>query len=153
MSSHAMYHPLATSESVHVTGRRIVATLLDGLLLGLVYNVLVGIFGEISNPAPWHWEGAMPSVLPNVLYAVGAIAYFVLMEAYVGQTLGKMVMGIEVVREDTGGPPGLAAASIRTLLRLIDGSLGYLVAFITVLVSQKRQRLGDMAAHTLVVRK
>jgi uncharacterized RDD family membrane protein YckC len=38
------------------------------------------------------------------------------------------------------------------VLRLIDGLFTYTVAFIAVLVSGKRQRLGDMAAHTLVVR-
>ena len=39
------------------------------------------------------------------------------------------------------------------MLRIVDGLFSYLVAFITVLVSGKNQRLGDMAAHTLVVRK
>jgi uncharacterized RDD family membrane protein YckC len=61
-------------------------------------------------------------------------------------------MGIKVVAEATGQTPGIAAAAIRTLLRLIDSLLGYAVAFITVLASDKRQRLGDMAARTLVVR-
>jgi hypothetical protein len=52
----------------------------------------------------------------------------------------------------TGQTPGIAAAAIRTLLRIIDGLFSYAVAFIVVLTSGKRQRLGDMAAHTLVVR-
>ena len=52
----------------------------------------------------------------------------------------------------SGATPGIAAAAIRTLLRLIDGLFSYAVAFVTVLVSGKRQRLGDMAARTLVVR-
>jgi uncharacterized RDD family membrane protein YckC len=38
------------------------------------------------------------------------------------------------------------------VLRLVDGLFSYLVAFGTVLASGQRQRLGDMAAHTLVVR-
>jgi uncharacterized RDD family membrane protein YckC len=36
---------------------------------------------------------------------------------------------------------------------IVDGLFSYLVAFVTVLISEKRQRLGDMAAHTLVVHK
>jgi uncharacterized RDD family membrane protein YckC len=40
---------------------------------------------------------------------------------------------------------------IRTILRVVDGLGGYVVAFVTVLVTPKRQRLGDLAAHTLVV--
>jgi uncharacterized RDD family membrane protein YckC len=39
------------------------------------------------------------------------------------------------------------------VLRIIDGILFYLVAFISVLATQKNRRLGDMAANTLVVRK
>jgi uncharacterized RDD family membrane protein YckC len=42
---------------------------------------------------------------------------------------------------------------LRTVLRLIDRLFSYLVAFIAVLTSAKNQRLGDMVAHTLVVRK
>jgi uncharacterized RDD family membrane protein YckC len=38
-------------------------------------------------------------------------------------------------------------------LRLIDGLFFHLVAFVSVLASGKNQRLGDMVAHTLVVRK
>ena len=70
-----------------------------------------------------------------------------------GQTVGKMLMGIQVIREGTGQTPGIGAAVIRTLLRFIDGILVYLVGFVIVLISGKNQRLGDMAAGTLVIRK
>jgi uncharacterized RDD family membrane protein YckC len=63
-----------------------------------------------------------------------------------------MLLGIKVVREDSGEVPGIKTAAIRTVLRIIDGLLFYLVAFISVLASGKNQRLGDMVAHTLVVR-
>ena len=75
-----------------------------------------------------------------------------LLEGSLSQTVGKMATGIKVVSEATGATPGIAAAAIRTLLRLIDGLFCYAVAFFTVLASGQRQRLGDMAAHTLVVR-
>jgi uncharacterized RDD family membrane protein YckC len=39
------------------------------------------------------------------------------------------------------------------VLRIVDGFFSNLVAFIAVLASQKNERIGDMAAHTLVVRK
>jgi uncharacterized RDD family membrane protein YckC len=63
-----------------------------------------------------------------------------------------VLLGIKLVREDTGGVLGLKAAAIRTVLRIVDG-FSYLVAFVAVLASHKNQPLGDMAAHTLVVRK
>ena len=62
-----------------------------------------------------------------------------------------MATGIKVVAEATGQAPGIAAGLVRTLLRIIDGLLAYTVAYVTVLASAKRQRLGDMAARTLVV--
>jgi uncharacterized RDD family membrane protein YckC len=89
----------------------------------------------------------------TLIYVVIFLLYYILMEGYLGQTVGKMLLGIKVVREATDGVPGLGAATIRTLLRIIDGLFGYLVGFIAVMASAKRQRLGDMAAHTLVVRK
>jgi uncharacterized RDD family membrane protein YckC len=152
--THAPPHPMSATESdVHVTGRRIVATLIDAIILGAAYNILVAMFGEFENPRPWEWHGSLDNVPANILYAIGVALYFVLMEGYLGQTFGKMVTGITVVREDGSTPPGLGAALVRTVLRIVDGILGYLVAFIAVLISDKRQRLGDIAAHTLVVRR
>ena len=80
-------------------------------------------------------------------------AYYTILEGYLGQTLEKMLFGIKVVREDTGGVPGIGAVAIRTVLHVVDGLFFCLIAFIAVLASSKNQRLGDMAAHTLVVRK
>ena len=110
------------------------------------------LFGNITNVGFANWNGSMPA-LPTLLYAAGVVLYYVLLEGYLGQTLGKMLLGIKVVREDNDEVPGLGAAFIRTLFRLVDGLFSYLVAFIAVLISGKNQRLGDMAAHTLVVRK
>ncbi len=74
-----------------------------------------------------------------------------MLEGYLGQTLGKMLVGIRVVQESTGEVPGIGATALRTVLRIVDWLRFYLVAFVTVLASQKNQRLGDMAARTLVV--
>jgi uncharacterized RDD family membrane protein YckC len=145
--------PLAgIHEGVHVTGRRIVATIVDGLIFGALFTVMTMLFGSFSSVGIADWNGSMP-VLPSLLYGVIVVLYYMFLENYLGQTVGKMLLGIEVVREDNGAAPGLVVAPPRPLLRLIDGLFSYLVAFIAVLVSRKNQRLGGMAAHTLVVRK
>ena len=135
-------------EDVHVTGRRILATIVDGLIFGALYGVMALLFGVLFGGT----NGYMQAI-PGVLCGVIVVLYYILLEGYLGQTVGKMLLGIKVVREDNGEVPGLGGATIRTLLRLVDGLFDYLVAFITVLISGKNQRLGDMAAHTLVVRK
>lgn len=154
MAAHAAVAPpfVGTREDVHVTGRRILATIVDGLIFGGLYAVMVFLFGSVATVGPANWNGSMPA-LPTAIYGVIVVLYYILLEGYLGQTIGKMLLGIKVVREDNGGVPGLAGATIRTLLRIVDGISSYLVAFITVLISGKNQRFGDMAAHTLVVRK
>ncbi|MBV9455309.1 MAG: RDD family protein [Rubrobacter sp.] len=139
-------------EDVHVTGRRVLAILVDGVVLGIPFWLISSLFGTTSAT-----NGGTPSAsmsgMATLLYVVIFLLYYILMEGYLGQTLGKMLLGIKVVREDNDGVPGLGAATIRTLMRIIDGLFAYLVGFIAVMTSAKRQRLGDRAAHTLVVRK
>jgi uncharacterized RDD family membrane protein YckC len=146
MATNASVAPpvVGMQEDVHVTGRRIVATIVDMLLISGALFIVMTMFLEPN--------GSMPA-LPSVLFGVIVALYYILLEGYLGQTVGKMLLRIKVVREDNGEVPGLGGATIRTLLRLVDGLFDYLVAFITVLLSGKNQRLGDMAAHTLVVRK
>jgi uncharacterized RDD family membrane protein YckC len=136
---------------VHVTGRRILATIVDVIIFSIFYWLLSLVFGSTSV------EGGTIAfslgALGSLIYFVGIFCYYMFMEGYLGQTVGKMLFGIKVVSEDTGGLPGLGAAAWRTVLRLIDGILFYAVAFISVIATQKNRRLGDMAAHTLVVRK
>jgi uncharacterized RDD family membrane protein YckC len=136
---------------VHVTGRRILATIVDAIVFSVIFWVLALLFGSTSA------EGGSVAFslggLGSLICLVVIFAYYTLLEGYLGQTLGKMLLGIKVVREDNGGVPGLGAAAIRTVLRIIGGILFYLVAFISVLATQKNRRLGDMAANTLVVRK
>ena len=139
-------------EDVHVTGRRVLAIIVDGLLVGIPTSLISMLFFGTSSVYGSSTTDASQVGFVSLSLVVFFL-YYTLLEGYLGQTVGKMLLGIKVVREDTGGVPGVGAAAIRTVLRLIDGLFGYLVGFIAVLASAKRQRLGDMAAHTLVVRK
>ena len=139
-------------ETTHVTGRRVVATLIDGFIFGGAYWLLALAFGDLRTEGEAaNWISNLPA-WASVAYGLFVIGYYIGLEGYLGQTIGKMATGIKVVTEATRANPGVAAAAIRTVLRLVDGLFSYLVAFITVLISSKRQRLGDMAANTLVVR-
>lgn len=151
MTEQAFGGQVATPADVHVTGRRVLATIVDGVVLAVIFWLFSALFGTTS--AEGGEVSASVSGFASLVIFVLAFAYYILMEGYLGQTLGKMLVGIKVVREDTGEVPGLGAAAIRTVLRIVDGFFFYIVAFIAVLASQKNKRLGDMAAHTLVVRK
>ena len=96
-------------EDVHVTGRRILATIVDGLIVGALFTVMTMLFGSFTSVGPANWNGSM-SALPTLLYGVLVVLYYILLEGYLGQTVGKMVLGIKVVREDYGEVHGLGGA-------------------------------------------
>jgi uncharacterized RDD family membrane protein YckC len=76
--------------------------------------------------------------------------YYTLLEGHYGQTLGKWFVKIKVVKED-GAPISYSDAAIRTILRIIDGLIDYLIGAILIWTSEKKQRLGDRLAHTVVI--
>jgi hypothetical protein len=77
-----------------------------------------------------------------------ALYYFFALESGGGQTLGKRLMKIRVVRAD-GRPASMGEIAVRTILRVIDN---YLVGLIVMLATgERRQRIGDLAAGTIVV--
>jgi uncharacterized RDD family membrane protein YckC len=86
--------------------------------------------------------------------AAALLLYPALMETFWhGRTVGKVVLGLRVVRVD-GGPIGFRHAAIRAALGLIDlwGTLGG-AGTLAIFLSRHDQRLGDMAAGTLVLRE
>ena len=104
------------------------------------------------------WVGAQFTNSGIALVAVaGFLALFgypTLMEAFAGgRTVGKMALGIAVVRDD-GTPVTFLAAVIRNVMRLIDLLPGvYTVGAVAVFFTKRSQRLGDLVAGTLVVRR
>ncbi|MDX2013464.1 MAG: stage II sporulation protein M [Myxococcaceae bacterium] len=70
-----------------------------------------------------------------------------------GQTLGKRLMGIRVVRAD-GSPVGPFESAVRNLLRLVDFLPScYPVGLVTMLIDRRHRRLGDILAGTILVRE
>ena len=136
--------------NVHVTGRRIVATIIDGIVLGALGSGLTSAYGADRTSSGF--DLTTLSFDGSLVLAAVVLLYYTLLEGATGRTVGKFITGIRVVDAQTGRNPGLLAALVRTLLRLIDGILAYLVGFLIVINSDSRRRLGDMAAKTLVVR-
>ena len=81
------------------------------------------------------------------------IGYYMVFElVWGGQSPGKRLAGLVVVRQD-GGPIGLQESAVRNVLRLVDMLPAvYTVAMISIFLTRHSQRLGDLAAGTLVVK-
>ncbi|MEA2844187.1 MAG: hypothetical protein QOJ69_1858 [Actinomycetota bacterium] len=70
-----------------------------------------------------------------------------------GRTVGKAALGLRVVTTE-GGPITFRHAAIRTALGIVDFPLtSGAAAVISVLATRRNQRLGDLAAGTLVLRE
>jgi uncharacterized RDD family membrane protein YckC len=145
---------LTTPEGVTVDlvlaglGSRLSAALLD-LVVRIVLILSVTLLTSLAGVAGG-WANAVGAL---VLFVI-LFGYDVLCEVLAGgRTLGKRWSGIRVV-DRSGGPVRLVPSVVRNLLRLIDILPGfYLVGAITLFVSKRNQRLGDMAAGTYVVRE
>lgn len=129
-------------------GSRFASALVDlaiqtALLLALLVVFAIGGFGGVAGVAVY-------TLLGFLIFA----GYDILFEVYsAGRTPGKRWNGLRVVQTD-GRPVGFATSSVRNVLRLIDFQpFAYLVGIVAVLVTRRNQRLGDLAAGTLVVRE
>ncbi len=139
--------PPPTAESV--VAKRIVAALIDIAILLLVFVVMAMAFGS-SESGDGSFNLSLNG-LPFVLYLLIDLAYYIGFEATMFATPGKLVMSLRVASaDDTPLTPGRVA--LRNILRVVDGlPVLYLVGLITVAASKRNQRVGDIAARSLVV--
>ncbi|MEP6682127.1 MAG: RDD family protein [Parafilimonas sp.] len=88
----------------------------------------------------------------ELLLFVPILTYHLFFELIMnGQSIGKKLIGIKVIGE-SGGRPALHQYLIRWLTRPFDFVFVGLIGLLTVVLSKKNQRLGDMAAGTLVIK-
>jgi uncharacterized RDD family membrane protein YckC len=127
-------------------GSRFMALLIDYLIGGVVYLVAILAAASLAGGL------AATIVAVTAILAINVV-YFVLFEVFGGgRTLGKRATGLRVVT-DGGGQVGLRASLIRNIIRVLElAVLFYTPAIISVLATRDNQRLGDLAAGTLVVR-
>jgi uncharacterized RDD family membrane protein YckC len=77
--------------------------------------------------------------------------YFVAWEATRGRTPGKAAAGLRVVTT-AGRPIGFPEAALRNVLRAADAlPIGYAVGLVSMALSPRFQRLGDLVAGTMVI--
>lgn len=90
---------------------------------------------------------------PALLYYLISYLYYILMEAYMGGTVGKLILGMRIELED-GSPVSIGASIIRNLLRIVDFlPFAYILGIIMISTSPLKQRLGERVAKTVVVKK
>lgn len=131
-------------------GDRVLARLIDGCLFVLliilcaIMVVTAGGYKSFSNTMV---------IAGIIVYASMYVFYDLICEIFMnGQSIGKRVRKIKVVSLD-GAQPTVGQYLLRWLFRIVDFTLtSSLCALISVAVSEKKQRIGDMVAGTTLVK-
>ena len=127
-------------------GERILATVVDVLVMAAYVALVLLVYGWLGGP------GSL--ALAVVVVALPVLLYHLLFEVFLdGRTPGKLALKTQVARVD-GAQPTLGQYLLRWLLRLVDVTLSSgAVALVSVALTRRSQRLGDLAAGTTVVRR
>ncbi len=149
-------------------GNRFLAVAIDHFIQYLSIFVIVWLFitlASVSNPLAETGAEEILSEMPKWTIAIMILVVFLVFSSYFiffewlwnGQTPGKRLMKLRVIRED-GRPITLWEAIARNLLRIFDAIPGfvvpiYSVGLMTIFFNSRDQRIGDMFAGTVVIRE
>ncbi|GAA2241666.1 hypothetical protein GCM10010145_04650 [Streptomyces ruber] len=165
-------YPGGPGPRVASMGRRFGARVIDSLIIGVIYSVFAfaGIAGSLStvsdcDPYAADYEACVNDASGSFVSAFGAIfgvlaicslLYEWLMVGLVGATLGKLAVGLRVVKADTGQKPGLGSSFIRYIIPIVGSfvcGIGQLIVYLSPFWDKSGRQQGwhDKAAGTMVV--
>lgn len=131
-------------------GHRFLAFLIDLAVSGVILILLIYFSVQQARGL----DAALIAALMITVIALVCLILPVTVEALTGgRSLGKLALGTRVVRVDQG-PITLRHSLARGIIGLVEGwMMGFTLAGLSVIFSKRSQRLGDLAAGTLVVRE
>ncbi|NJP22962.1 RDD family protein [Microbispora sp. SCL1-1] len=140
-------------------GLRVGATLIDGLIVGVPTWILSIIGSALSAGSVDQETGQVGSgfgiglvlSLLAIVVALGLGLWLKHKEGTTGQTVGKKVVGIQTVKEQTGEYIGFGMAVVRYICHIVDGLPCY-IGYLWPLWDAKRQTFADKIVGTVVVR-
>jgi len=142
-------------------GSRFLALLLDTLFQGAGLLGVLLLLSAMNRLLNWTFPdlgevAGLPITMLIIVFSMTllVIVYFIVFELiWNGQTPGKRIGGMRVIRAG-GGSIGFAASAIRNILRLIDSlPIFYLFGGLFAFFTRASQRIGDLAAGTIVVKE
>ncbi|MFD0901636.1 RDD family protein [Actinomadura sediminis] len=137
---------------------RLAAGIVDLLVLSIVSGLISLPFvnwESVVDPDPGEYAYNGAQAWTNMIAIIVGFLYFWLMHAKWGQTLGKMLLRIRVVREEDGGPVARSQAAARAAFYSVLGGICGCIGFIDVLWilwDRRKQALHDKIARTVVVK-
>jgi len=134
-------------EYTRYIGPRILATLIDYAIYFALFYLYISTFGQKTDAGSYEVNGLLVWPIPIFWFL-----YFVVLETYNQATPGHDICKLVVVKT-SGEKIGLADAFKRRLIDPIDIFIYGIPALICICNTPKYQRLGDLFADTVVVKK
>jgi len=132
-------------------GRRAAARLIDFAIGLVVFVAMIAAVGAAAGPSP---DGTGIVIVAVVSTFVLVVIYEVVLVAWWGRTLGKQLMGLEIVRADGAGLPGLRRSMLRSLIpTVLSVVLLYPLPFLIAAVVKDHRWPHDRLAGTQVTRR
>ena len=159
--------------------RRLISLLIDVAIEYFYLRIAGEIYNSIEKNSGWDTDTRFNLEAVKLLLILPILLYHVVLEITMnGQSVGKKIMRMQVVHEN-GGRASISQFLIRWLLRVSDlwivlliffladnpdfrnlqttfivlAALAFLITDIVLVVSSKKgQRIGDILAHTILIR-
>ncbi|MCB9189076.1 MAG: RDD family protein [Flavobacteriales bacterium] len=132
---------------------RVIASILDVIIVGF-YVFLISILMSAFMISNFRWDSdfGVEMLLFYILCLPGFFYSFWMEAVFAGQTVGKMAMGLRVIKSN-GENASIGDLFLRWIFRFIDlmWSFGAL-AIIVALSNEKSQRLGDLVGNTVIIK-
>jgi uncharacterized RDD family membrane protein YckC len=150
---------ITTTQNVNINfnaasvGERILGYLLDLVVKGAyLFVIYLLLFAVLDMEAYFDGLDQWSLAAIGLLFYLPVMFYSIVQESlFEGQTIGKRIMKTRVIKID-GYQASFGDYLIRWLFRTIDVSIGMgIVGLVTMMVNNKTQRLGDMAAGTAII--
>lgn len=121
---------------------RATANIVDQLIIFIPIYLLIFLFGQKNYTQQFYTFGGIIFII-----------YCSVCEGIYGKTVGKKLVGIKVMMQD-GRSCTWRGALIRNIGRILDVLLGsYLLGIIAIIVTKRKQRIGDLLARTVVIKE
>jgi len=131
--------------------RRIIAGVIDLFPAFLVATLILFAIDPSQVTNVWAAApGDLSTMLPGMIATMLFVLHTGITETLTGTSLGKKLMGLHVVTNN-GQPPNIWQVLVRNVLKIVELTVWFLLLF--MFLNPARQRIGDLAARTVVVRK
>lgn len=143
-------------------GQRLAAMLLDGLIYGatggvvylIVFIPLTLVGGSsVTFSSTFSGSAAMAgAAVASVIWSIGFGVFNLYLVAKRGQTPGKMILKIKIVRKENGEPPGFMGAFLKEVIGRMANGLVFNLGYLWMLWDANKQTWADKIAGTIVIK-